>query len=219
MSGSTGDLFDQAPRQSWPEPIVHGATVLRRWACAREPILLEELRRITDAAPFRHMFTPAGHRMSVAMSSCGAVGWVTDQRGYRYARLDPASGRPWPEMPNSFAILAREAAALAGFDGFAPDSCLINRYEPGTRLSLHQDRNERDFAAPVVSVSLGLPAVFLFGGLERNIRPRRIRLASGDVVVWGGPARKHYHGIEPVAEGDAPATGQCRINLTFRKAL
>jgi len=157
--------------------------------------------------------------MSVALTSCGTVGWVSDRRGYRYDRLDPATGRPWPAMPDSFAGLAGAAAAAAGFDGFVTDSCLINRYQRGTRLSLHQDKNERDFGAPVVSFSLGLPAVFLFGGAERNVRPRRIRLASGDVVVWGAGARKYYHGVEPVGDGDAPATDQCRINLTFRKAL
>ncbi len=219
MNASTGDLFDQAPQELWSEPIVEGAIILRRWACVHESMLLDGLRLLTGSAPFRHMFTPGGHRMSVAMTSCGTVGWVSDQRGYRYDRLDPARNKPWPAMPDSFAELARAAAAAAGFDGFVTDSCLINRYERGTRLSLHQDKNERDFGAPVVSVSLGLPAVFLFGGSARNMRPRRLRLASGDVVVWGGAARKYYHGVEPVGDGDAPATGRCRINLTFRKAL
>jgi alkylated DNA repair protein (DNA oxidative demethylase) len=219
MSAAIGDLFDGHAAASACEPIVAGALLLRKWAEAHESALLEELSHVTAAAPFRHMFTPGGHRMSVAMTSCGAVGWVTDHRGYRYDQIDPLSGRCWPEMPKSFVLLAAAAAQAAGFDAFAPDSCLINRYERGTRLSLHQDKNERDFCAPVVSVSLGLPAVFLFGGIERNVRPRRIRLTSGDVVVWGGPARKYYHGVEPVMDGDAPVTGQCRINLTFRKAL
>jgi alkylated DNA repair protein (DNA oxidative demethylase) len=153
------------------------------------------------------------------MTNCGRAGWVTDRSGYRYDASDPLTGRKWPAMPPSFRHLAEMAAEAAGFADFAPDSCLINRYEPGARLSLHQDRNERDFAAPIVSVSLGLPAVFLFGGLQRGNRPRRLRLESGDVVVWGGPARLAFHGVAPLAEGEHELTGQCRINLTFRKAL
>jgi DNA oxidative demethylase len=165
------------------------------------------------------MTTPGGYVMSVAMTNCGCAGWVTDRRGYRYDFLDPTTGRSWPAMPPLFRDLAERAAAAAGFDGFVPDSCLINRYEPGTRLSLHQDRNERDYAAPIVSVSLGLPAVFLFGGLRRADRARRIRLESGDVVVWGGAARLAFHGVAPVAEDVRALTGRSRINLTFRKAL
>jgi alkylated DNA repair protein (DNA oxidative demethylase) len=157
--------------------------------------------------------------MSVAMTNCGRAGWVTDRSGYRYDPLDPVTQRPWPPMPAGFLELAARAASAAGFPGFVPDSCLINRYEPGTRLSLHQDRNERDFGAPIVSVSLGLPAVFLFGGSRRADRARRVRLESGDVVVWGGPARLAFHGVAPLADGDDPLTGNCRINLTLRKAL
>ena len=156
--------------------------------------------------------------MSVAMTNCGAAGWVTDRTGYRYDRRDPECGRPWPAMPGVFADLAAQAAARAGFDGFAPDACLVNRYEPGSRLSLHQDKNERDFEAPIVSVSLGLPAVFLFGGFERADRARRVPLAHGDVVVWGGPARLRYHGVMPIEPGQHPLMGGHRINLTFRKA-
>jgi DNA oxidative demethylase len=143
---------------------------------------------------------------------------VTDRRGYRYDPADPETGRPWPAMPFVFSALATRAAAVGGFGGFAADACLINRYEPGSRLSLHQDRNERDFEQPIVSVSLGLPATFLFGGLERSDRPRRFRLESGDVVVWGGPSRLVFHGVDTLADGDHPATGRCRINLTLRKA-
>jgi alkylated DNA repair protein (DNA oxidative demethylase) len=157
--------------------------------------------------------------MSVAMSNCGRVGWVTDRTGYRYDPIDPMTRRPWPSMPAAFRRLAASAAAGAGFQGFEPDACLINRYEPAAQLSLHQDRNERDLGAPIVSVSLGLPAVFLFGGVRRSERPRKVRLESGDVAVWGGPARLVFHGIEPLADGDDPLTGRCRINLTFRKAL
>jgi alkylated DNA repair protein (DNA oxidative demethylase) len=157
--------------------------------------------------------------MSVAMTSCGQVGWITDRRGYRYEAVDPETGRQWPKMPERFSLLAGRAAAEGGFAGFVPDSCLINRYECGTRLSLHQDRNERDFSAPIVSVSLGLPAVFLFGGARRSDRPQRVLLESGDVVVWGGPARLAFHGVAPLVEGQHPLTGARRINLTFRKAL
>ncbi len=180
--------------------------------------LLGALDAVLAAAPFRHMVTPGGHRMSVAMTSAGTFGWVADRRGYRYAPADPETGRPWPGMPERFAALAGRAAAVAGFFGFAPDSCLINRYAPGTRLALHQDRNERDFTQPIVSVSLGLPAIFLFGGLTRGARPRRVRLAHGDVVVWGGTTRLAFHGVAPLAAGTHPLTGECRINLTFRRA-
>ena len=157
--------------------------------------------------------------MSVAMTNCGEAGWVTDRSGYRYDAIDPLTGRPWPAMPSAFTDLACAAAATAGFSDFSPDACLVNRYEPGARLSLHQDRNERDFNAPIVSVSLGLPAVFLFGGAQRSARPRRVPLVHGDVVVWGGPARLNFHGVMPLKEGHHPLLGPCRMNLTFRKAL
>lgn len=195
-----------------------GALLLGAFARRFEEPLAEAIRRVVEEAPFRHMVTPGGHRMSVAMTNCGAVGWVTDARGYRYDRQDPESGRPWPAMPEVFSDLAAQAAALAGFPGFAPDGCLVNRYDPGARLTLHQDKNERDFRAPIVSVSLGLPAVFLFGGSRRTETPRRVPLRHGDVVVWGGPARLRYHGVLPLKEGHHPFMGGCRINLTFRKA-
>jgi len=164
------------------------------------------------------MVTPGGHQMSVAMTNCGGVGWVTDRTGYRYDANDPEAGRPWPAMPPSFRELAGQAADQAGFGGFSPDACLINRYQPGARMSLHQDKDEHDFGAPIVSVSLGLPAVFLFGGLKRSGRPRRFRLQHGDVVVWGGPARLVFHGVAPLADGEHLLMGRQRINLTFRKA-
>lgn len=201
------------------EQLADGALLLRGYASDAAVELLQAIDAITAAAPFRHMITPGGYRMSVAMTNCGSVGWVSDRRGYRYQPTDPDTGRPWPAMPATFTELAAQAAAEAGFAGFMPDACLINRYAPGTRLSLHQDRNERDLRAPVVSVSLGLPAVFLFGGTQRSDRPRRHRLAHGDVVVWGGPARLAFHGIAPLVDDVHPATGACRINLTFRKAL
>jgi alkylated DNA repair protein (DNA oxidative demethylase) len=201
------------------ESIGERALVLRGFAWDRQAALVAAVEEITAAAPFRNMITPGGFRMSVAMTNCGRAGWVTDRKGYRYTSADPETGRPWPAIPPIFEDLAARAAAAGGFTGFEPDACLVNRYEPGTRLSLHRDENERDLTAPIVSVSLGLPAVFLFGGKTRGDRPRRIRLESGDVVVWGGPERLSYHGVAPLGEGEDPLTGHCRINLTFRKAL
>ncbi len=214
------DLVDRAEAACGrSEELADGAFLLHGFAAAHESALLEEVGRISAAAPFRHMRTPGGHRMSVAMTNCGRVGWVTDLEGYRYAPTDPETGLAWPPLPESVRTLAVEAAEAVDFQGFEPDACLVNRYVPGTRLSLHQDRNERDLKAPVVSVSLGLPAVFLFGGSERSCRPRRVRLVSGDVVVWGGSSRLAFHGVAPLAEGKHPATGSCRINLTVRQAL
>ena len=176
------------------------------------------LQDLTAAAPFRHMVTPGGYRMSVAMSNCGPLGWVTDPTGYRYDARDPVTLRPWPAMPETFLRLADAAAAAAGFADFVPDACLINRYEPGAKLSLHQDKDERDFKQPIVSVSLGIPAVFLFGGLKRADRTERITVTHGDVVVWGGPARLRYHGVMPLKDAQHVLLGQQRINLTLRKA-
>jgi alkylated DNA repair protein (DNA oxidative demethylase) len=164
------------------------------------------------------MMTPGGHQMSVAMTNCGSAGWVTDRTGYRYDANDPASGKPWPQMPPSFRKLAAQAATRAGFGAFSPDACLINRYQPGARMSLHQDRDENDLGAPIVSVSLGLPAIFLFGGMKRTDKPRRFRLEHGDIAVWGGPARLAFHGVVPLADGEHALIGRQRINLTFRKA-
>jgi alkylated DNA repair protein (DNA oxidative demethylase) len=165
------------------------------------------------------MMTPGGSRMSVGMTNCGRAGWVTDRKGYRYERIDPITGNPWPQMPEVFRRLAERAALAGGYPGFRPDACLMNLYEPGTRLSLHRDENERDLSAPIVSVSLGLRAIFLFGGNHRNDRSRRVPLESGDIVVWGGLDRLVYHGVAPLADGNDPLTGNRRINLTFRKAL
>jgi len=211
-----GDLFEADGADLQLEP---GAMVLGGFAQRFEAPCVAALRQVVEIAPFRHMVTPGGHRMSVAMTNCGAVGWVSARTGYRYEGYDPETGRPWPAMPEVFADLAVEAAARAGFDGFAPDACLVNRYEPGAKLSLHQDRDERDLSAPIVSVSLGLPAVFLFGGLRRADRPRRVPLVHGDVVVWGGPARLRYHGVVPLEAGHHALMGPYRINLTFRRAV
>ena len=198
--------------------IAQGASLFQGFGLTVAPKLMTEIWRITAAAPFRHLETPGGFRMSVAMSNCGSVGWVSDRRGYRYTTLDPQSGEPWPQMPKAFQALATRAAQAAGYEDFAPDACLINRYEPGARLTLHQDKDEEDYSAPIVSVSLGIPAVFLFGGKKRNDKQRRVQVEHGDVVVWGGPARLAYHGVLPLKEGHHPELGRLRINLTFRRA-
>jgi alkylated DNA repair protein (DNA oxidative demethylase) len=236
--GRTAGSRDRHRDAGEHERIGDEAWVLRGFAAARASELLALVATIARAAPFRQMVTPGGKPMSVAMTNCGPLGWTSDRRGYRYLPVDPGSGRPWPPMPGTFAALAREAAAAAGFCGFEPDACLVNRYLPGSRLSLHQDRDEARFDAPIVSVSLGSPALFLFGGLARSDRAARITLSEGDVVVWGGVDRLRYHGVLPLKADAAPATaplfdrasdGGClgegaaatapeRINLTFRKA-
>ena len=215
----TLELFEPPACAAPPrEVLAPGALLLRGLAASRAPALLADLQRVLAAAPWRHMTTPGGYRMSVAMTNCGALGWISDARGYRYDGIDPESGRSWPALPASFVELAAEAAAQAGFAGFAPDACLVNLYQPGARLTLHQDRNERDFGAPIVSVSLGLPATFLFGGARRKDAARRVPLVHGDVVVWGGPARLFHHGVLALKDGGHALTGACRINLTLRKA-
>jgi alkylated DNA repair protein (DNA oxidative demethylase) len=206
-----------------PAPAVQllseAAVVLRGFARDTAARLVAEVDGITAVAPFRNMVTPGGFRMSVGMTNCGRAGWVTDRKGYRYEPVDPITGMPWPALPECFRHLAATAAEAAGYPGFEPDACLINLYEPGTRLSLHRDENERDMTAPIVSVSLGLPAIFMFGGNRRGDRPQQVLLESGDIVVWGGLDRLVYHGVAPLADGYDPLTGSRRINLTFRKAL
>ena len=211
----TAELFDI---DVGVQTLAPGALLLRGFALAHEDAVVAALSQVVARAPLRQMITPGGFRMSVAMTNCGAIGWVSDASGYRYDPRDPDSGRSWAAMPAAFAELATSAAASAGFDGFMPDACLVNRYDPGARLTLHQDRNERDFGAPIVSVSLGLPAIFLFGGIRRAERPLRVPLRHGDVVAWGGPARLRYHGVAAVRPGHHPRIGAHRINLTFRKA-
>ena len=215
----TMDLFDNTtgsePRK---ESLASGAFVLRGFALPNETALVDALREVATKAPFRHMITPGGFRMSVAMTNCGPLGWVTDRTGYRYDAIDPESGQPWPSMPACFLTLAKSAAAEAGFPGLLPDACLVNRYEAGAKLSLHQDKDEQDFSAPIVSVSLGVPAVFLFGGLNRADKTKRVPVTHGDVIVWGGASRLRYHGLLPLKEGTHYLLGQCRVNLTFRKA-
>jgi DNA oxidative demethylase len=195
-----------------------GTILLRGCALPAEAVVLRDLRNVAMQAPFRHMVTPGGFRMSVGMTNCGTLGWVTDRRGYRYDQRDPESGQTWPPMPDSFVQLAGVAASRAGFPGFLPDACLINRYEPGAKLSLHQDRNENDMDQPIVSVSLGIPATFLLGGMARSKQVMKLELIHGDVLVWGGPDRLRYHGVMPLKDAVHPFLGHYRINLTFRKA-
>ena len=213
----TLDLFAADAPELEDETLSPGAVVLRGFALAHAAALKDDVERVVGAAPFRHLVTPGGLRMSVAMTNCGPLGWVSDRRGYRYDPVDPESGERWPALPESFRALAREAAARAGYPGFVPDACLVNRYAPQARLSMHQDRDEKDLRAPIVSVSLGLPAVFLWGGDERADKARRVALHHGDVVVWGGPSRLRFHGVMALRDGDHPFAGGHRINLTFRK--
>lgn len=200
------------------EALADGAFLLHGYACDQANDLLEAVHRIALQSPFRQMDTPGGYRMSVSMTNCGQFGWTADRQGYRYSAIDPLTGHTWPAMPDNFDDFAQQMAAEAGFPAFSPDVCLINRYAAGAKLSLHQDKDEMNLLAPIVSVSLGLPAVFVFGGLKRNSPGQRLLLNHGDVVVWGGPSRLRFHAVSPIKEGNHPATGNCRINLTFRQA-
>ena len=213
----TLDLFAADAPELEDEVLSPGAIVLRGFATARTAALKDDVEAVAAAAPFRHLITPGGFRMSVSMTNCGELGWVSDRRGYRYDPVDPESGVRWPALPESFRALARDAAARAGHDDFVPDACLVNRYAPETRLSMHQDRDEKDLRAPIVSVSLGLPATFLWGGDERADKSRKVALNHGDVVVWGGPSRLRFHGVLALKDGEHPFAGGHRINLTFRK--
>lgn len=212
------DLFDDLPLP--PEgalmPIAPGAVLLHGFARDGDAALLQAIESVLSQAPLRHWQTPGGYTMSVAMSNCGPLGWVSSASGYRYAALDPLSNQPWPAMPAGLLDLARRAAAQAGYANFTPDACLINQYVPGAKLSLHQDKDEKDLRAPIVSLSLGLPAVFLFGTPSRKDRLQRWRLVHGDVVVWGGPSRLAYHGVAALADGEHALLGRRRLNLTFR---
>lgn len=216
----TDDLFADHEHARRPQAtaLAEGAVWLQAFANARVSALLDAIHGVLTQAPLRQMVTPGGYTMSVAMSNCGALGWVTDRRGYRYQAEDPLSGQAWPAMPLLLRELAAEAAVAAGYQDFAPDACLINRYLPGNRMSLHQDKDECDLRQPIVSVSLGVTAIFLFGGDTRSDKAQRLRLHSGDVVVWGGPARLRFHGVDTLKQEQHPLTGNCRFNLTFRKA-
>ena len=195
-----------------------GAMLIRGVAAPQAENVFADLQRVLAAAPPRHMVTPGGFRMSVAMTNCGPRGWVSDVEGYRYDAIDPDSGQPWPALPASFVELAQRVGKEAGYGGFVPDACLVSQYGPGARLTLHQDRDEQDFGHPIVSISLGLPAVFLFGGLKRSEKVKRVALSHGDAVIWGGPARLRYHGVSALGDGLHPLVGRFRFNLSFRRA-
>ena len=212
------DLFSHIEPAVTNPTALDGVRLLRALALPQEAALLADVERVLAAAPLRHMVTPGGFAMSVAMSNCGELGWVTDRHGYRYDGLDPLTQQAWPLMPASFSALSQHAATLAGYPDFVADACLINRYQVGARMGLHQDKNERDFSQPIVSVSLGLTATFQFGGFKRSDKALSFPLYHGDVVVWGGAARLRYHGVLPLKAGMHPALGESRINLTFRKA-
>ena len=201
-----------------PQALAAATFMLAGFALARQDILWRDIQAILRRSPLRHMQTPGGFTMSVAMSNCGQLGWISDRKGYRYSTIDPQTNEAWPAMPPAMQKLATEAAALCGFEGFLPDACLINRYAPGTRMSLHQDKNEVDYSAPIVSVSLGVSAVFQLGGMQRSDKASRISLQHGDVLVWGGEDRLRFHGVLPIKPQQHPLTGEDRINLTFRKA-
>lgn len=218
----TADLFDlpeAQPTAGTAEEISPGAVFLPGFALDVAPALLEAARTVARAAPFQQMVTPGGGRMSVAMTSCGEMGWISDREGYRYTRICPVTGQPWPAMPEVLRDIAIRATRAAGYPEPPLQSCLINCYRPGTRMSLHQDRNEKAADMPVVSVSLGVAATFLWGGLSRTAPVRKLRLAHGDVLVWGGPARFRFHGIAPLGRQFHPATGESRVNITFRRVL
>ena len=212
-------LFESESLPPFRERLEEDAVLLHGFARGEAALLVEEAERIARLAAFRRLVTPGGHVMSVAMTNCGRVGWVSDRSGYRYDPIDPNTGKRWPAMPAAFLDVAVRAAAEAGFANYDPDACLINRYLAGNKLGLHQDRDEKDARAPIVSVSLGLPAMFLWGGKRRSDPTRRLRLENGDVVVWGGRARFVYHGVAPIKDGEHPLTGRARINLTFRKVF
>lgn len=216
MTPFPSGLFNESSEPSI-EPLGEGVTLLRAFCRDQSLALLDSITTVADASPFRQMVVPSGHIMSVAMTNCGDLGWTTDRTGYRYTTHDPTTTEAWPAMPAGLVDLAQRAAATAGFPGFTPNACLINRYAIGARLSLHQDKNEQDYTHPIVSVSLGLPATFLLGTLRRSDTPRRIRIEHGDILAWGGPSRLIYHGVAPIAAGEHPLTGPFRINVTFRR--
>ena len=222
MQGYTPGLFDHGPGLDASADarieLAEDAYLLPGFALADAPALMEAIRGVAARSDFRHLVTPGGHRMSVAMTNCGSVGWTTNEHGYLYAPNDPASGEPWPSIPPIFDALGQRATELAGFAPLRANACVVNRYEPGSRLTLHQDKDEQDLSQPIVSVSLGLPAVFLLGGFERSAPSARRRLEHGDVVVWGGASRLRFHGVLPIEAGSHPLTGPYRYNLTFRAA-
>lgn len=211
------DLFDdQLPKKT---RIAEGAYWLRGHALPAADLLWAELRKHFATYPPQQMFTPMGYKMSVRSTSMGDAAWVGTKKGYGYASIDTAINQALPPLPSTFLSLANHAATEAGYNDFTPDSCLINCYDIGSKMGLHQDKDERDFNQPIVSVSLGIPATFLFGGAKRSDKPTQIPLTHGDVVVWGGASRLFYHGVQTIKPNKHPLLGELRCNLTFRKAF
>ena len=194
-----------------------GAVLYRGVVVAQADELLKSVKEVVTQSPFRRVVTPMGKPMSVEMTNCGDVGWVSDPSGYRYEQIDPVTGCAWPVMPQRFREVAHVCAFRAGYEGFHPDACLINRYSAGSKMGLHQDRDEMDFSQPIVSVSLGLPITFNFGGYSRTSPTIKIRLQHGDAVVFGGESRLAFHGVGTLRRGEHPLTGNYRFNLTFRR--
>lgn len=212
------DLFDiSGPDGVWQEALGSGATWIHGFLVAHADMVMADIAGVVAHSPYRHLTTPGGKRMSVGMSNCGAEGWVSDRAGYRYQSTDPVTAKPWPPMPSRLRALAQRAADDSGYPGFEPTVCLINYYAPGARMGLHQDKDEANLTAPIVSFSLGLAATFIWGGWQRVGTTQRIMLRHGDAVVWGGEDRLRFHGVAPLKDGEHPLTGHARINLTFRQ--
>ena len=213
------DLFqDQPPDLPERQALGPESWLLRHTLQTTACHLMADIHTLTATHPFQHMVTRGGHTMSVATSSYGSYGWVSDaQKGYRYASSNIETGQPWPPIPAHWLALATALAEKAGFNGFHPDSALINRYAVGARMGLHQDRDEATLAWPIVSLSLGLPARFMFGGKQRQAPVKDFTLLHGDVVVWGGADRLRFHGIRPLKAGHHSLTGPYRYNITFRR--
>ncbi|THJ30850.1 DNA oxidative demethylase AlkB [Lampropedia aestuarii] len=211
------DLFADSPEE---QRVALGpqAVVLRQKA---SPLAAELVARIEDVlqhSPLYQMATPGGKPLSVRTTSCGTHGWSSDPTGYSYVRHHPLTDQAWPEIPAAWSALATEAAQEAGFAQFAPDTCLINQYGLDSKMALHQDRSEQDLRQPVVSISLGMSALFLWGGMQRSDKPAHVLLHHGDMVVWGGVDRLRFHGIKHLTGAPHPQLGAMRYNLTLRRA-
>jgi DNA oxidative demethylase len=201
------DLFLYAPQQ-----LQDDFFLLKRFVESER--LSQDIKHVINQAPLRKLTVPGGKTMSVAMTNCGSVGWISDALSYRYSPTDPTTNLAWPTMPSSFLEIAKKASSLVGFDHFTPDACLINQYSSGAGMGLHQDRDERDLSQPIVSVSIGDSCKFIVGGTQRKDPQRSFTLSDGDVLVWGGRSRLVFHGVRPMPRLD----GVLRFNLTLRKA-
>jgi len=207
------NLFSQLVAEPTHEEIFPGAVLMRSLALPQDNEFFTAAEAIIAARPLHHTTTPSGLPMGVMVTDCG------DSRAFanRWDTANPERMRLWPPMPPLLRDFAIRCAVRSGFPQFRPDACHINRYQAGTKLGLHQDRHECDWTQPIVSLSFGLECIFLLGGLQRTDKPRRILLEHGDVIVWGGPSRMRFHGVQPLKPGHHPLTGPYRYNLTFRK--